>query len=559
MEEERILNLPVEDYPPDGVLQEKWSKRLQRRRRVSRNGKGVDFASPSPELFPDQARACECISRAPTRRGAVLSIKVGGGKTLISLLAGTILGAKKVLILLPARLRDQNLRDQKEWSPKFRVHPEITLLSYEMLSRPESADLLEELDADLVILDEAHNVASFKSARTKRVFRFFKDRPDCRAIVMSGTLTSKSLNDFSHLVELALRDGSPIPTSYYVRERWAAVIDSRSEFSSNDWAQIRWMVDKKHWNSTESERQKHARLAFQKRFQSTPGIIVSRDRSIGCSLVYTPWDPSPSPKITDALAEVRRTWTLPDGTELVTAIEWTRALKQISLGFFYRWVWPDGEPDWEWLEARRAWHATARNVISLGKRGMDSPARVNRQAEQGNLSRAVLEVWDRWEAQKHKDPPPTESVWICESVIRQIVSHTKDRRAIIWYQSIAVGEKLEEMGIPLGIPDRSTLCALSISKFGEGVDGLQYLFSDQLIVESPSSGRRWEQTVGRTHRHGQEAHTVEVEWALLPPFSHAFQRAITDAEYIFSTTGSRQKLLYGTHANPWDPDLTGGT
>ena len=85
-----------------------------------------------------------------------------------------------------------------------------------MLSRPESADLLEELDPDLIILDEAHNVASFKSARTKRVFQFFRDRPDCRAIVMSGTLTSKSLNDFSHLVELALRDGSPIPTSYFV-------------------------------------------------------------------------------------------------------------------------------------------------------------------------------------------------------------------------------------------------------------------------------------------------------------------------------------------------------
>ena len=114
------------------------------------------------------------------------------------------------------------------------------------------------------------------------------------------------------------------------------------------------------------------------------------------------------------------------------------------------------------------------------------------------------------------------------------------------------------MGIPLGIPDRSTICALSISKFGEGVDGLQYLFSDQLIVESPSSGRRWEQTVGRTHRHGQEAHTVDVEWTFLPPFSHAFQRAITDAEYIFSTTGSRHKLLYGTHANPRHPDVTAG-
>ena len=130
MEEVCFMNLHGEHYPQDAVLQEKWSKLLQRRRRVSRNGKGVDFASAPPELFPDQARAFECISRAPTRRGVVLSIKVGGGKTLISLLAGTILGAKKVLILLPARLRDQNLRDQREWSSKFRVHPEITLLSY---------------------------------------------------------------------------------------------------------------------------------------------------------------------------------------------------------------------------------------------------------------------------------------------------------------------------------------------------------------------------------------------------------------------------------------------
>lgn len=550
LDEERILNLPVEDYPDN--LVETWTGELQT---VRSRVRGDD-----PPLFPVQAEFCEALSRAPDRRGVVASVSVGDGKTLMSLLAGTVLDAKKVLILLPASLRKQNLEDQARWKPIYKVHPNITLCSYEKLSHPNHAFILDEIGADLVIMDEAHSIASSNSTRTKRIFNYFKSRPKTRAIVMSGTLTSKGLNDYAHLVELALRQGSPLPTSFAIRERWCAVLDPFGEFTDNDWSQIRWLVGEAVGGMR--ARKRAAQLAFQKRFKSAPGIVVSSSENrVNASLVYASWTPETAPEIETALDSLRRTWTLPNGDEIADALEYSRAQKQISLGFYYVWVWPDGEPDFPWLETRCAWMATVRNIVAFGRPGMDSPALVARAAEQRRLSVNVLSVWDEWEAHRHKDPPPTETRWLSDAPLREAVEWTKEQPPLIlWYRSRAVASKLEELGIRVftpgsAPPSSAETCALSISSYGQGIDGLQYLFSNQLVLEPASSGRSWEQMVGRTHRTGATADVVNVHFYAALAFQSAMIKAKTEAKYIERTTGTRQKLVYGSFGDSSDQDL----
>ena len=81
LDEERILKLPGENLGPDDSLVVKWSNALA--------------IPPAPFLFASQARFCESLSRAPERRGVVASVAVGEGKTLMALLAGTVLKANQ--------------------------------------------------------------------------------------------------------------------------------------------------------------------------------------------------------------------------------------------------------------------------------------------------------------------------------------------------------------------------------------------------------------------------------------------------------------------------------
>jgi len=123
---------------------------------------------------------------------------------------------------------------------------------------------------------------------------------------------------------------------------------------------------------------------------------------------------------------------------------------------------------------------------------------------------------------------------------------------IVWYQSRAVEEALRERdmmvyGAGQNPPMQGHTCAMSIAAHGVGKN-LQHGWSKQLILETPSSGKVWEQLLGRTHRPGQEADVVEaVVYQHTRAYSGALCKSVEDAEYIQDTTGSRQKLLFCTY------------
>lgn len=78
---------------------------------------------------------------------------------------------------------------------------------------------------------------------------------------------------------------------------------------------------------------------------------------------------------------------------------------------------------------------------------------------------------------------------------------------------------------------------------GEGKN-LQH-WSKNLFVAPPSSGKTWEQVLGRTHRAGQQADEVVADvWLHAEELRASFIQARADARYIEATLGSRQKLCY---------------
>ena len=107
---------------------------------------------------------------------------------------------------------------------------------------------------------------------------------------------------------------------------------------------------------------------------------------------------------------------------------------------------------------------------------------------------------------------------------------------------------LQAFGVPTfweGVPniESSPTVALSLRVYHEGKNFLTP-WSDQLILQPPSSGAVWEQLLGRTYRPGQESPHVKASvYYHVHPNHESFQRAVRRARYIQGNTLQPQILL----------------
>lgn len=514
-------------------------------------------------LKPIQNLALHWIEQ---KRGLVGPLAVGAGKTLLSLLAAPVMGAKRPILLIPPALQIPLRYEMERLSKHFTLPKNLYIIPYSQLSVARSTALLEDIKPDLVIADEAHNLRSSDAARTKRVLRYFDNFPTTRLIALSGTLTAKSLKDYNHLCRLALGNGSPVPLSEADLVAWANVLDSDGEPTERDWsifaafADVRGVplsgVDRER--GVISPRQDAAREAFRDRFNATPGVVATREASVSCSLNFYRRAITTPDEVVLALDELQRTWTRPDGEEMDSALSLWRLGMQISQGFYLRWVWPGGIPDKEWMEARAAWHREVRAVLARNLTGMDSPLLVWNAVERGALDYPSIGwAFRKWKEQKHKPAPPTETVWISDYMVRDALAWLKAHpKGLVWHNDLATETALRAAGVPtFGAGQVPALdgslggMGLSIRVHGTGLDRLQYHHHENLVLSFPSSGKTCEQMIGRTHRQAQEADEVGVWY-----YGHtvAAQQAVTTARnrarYIEQTQGSPQKLVYGTWA-----------
>lgn len=491
------------------------------------NGKG--------QLRPVQSLA---LHDAGVIGGLLAPIKVGGGKTLISFLLPEVMRAQKPLLLLPAGLVEKTKRDQQRYSKDWRVSRHLRIMSYEMLGRLSSENFLNLYKPDLVIADEAHRLKNKKAACTRRVKRYLQGHPDCKFIAMSGTLIKHGIADVAHLAAWALGEQSPFPLEEGTVNEWSGAIDVQT----NPLLRVGPGV----LGST----QEAAREWLRDRLENTPGVVCSLGGGVSCSLQIRYVEHPVNEATESNFQTLRRTWCRPDGWALSQAVEIWRVARELAAGIHYAWD-PFGPP--EWLSARKAWAAFVRETIRHS-RALDSELAVRTAVEAGDLEDDG--VLDAWLAIKDTFKINSIPVWHDDSCLRFCEQWAKDRPGIVWVEHAFFAEELSRRtGMPyfrekgfdsrgkyIESEDGKRSIIASTDACGTGVN-LQYAFSRNLFVSMMGCADA-EQIIGRTHRDGQEADTVEVD-IIRTCLEHdaSMRKALEEARMVTDTVGDTQKLL----------------
>jgi hypothetical protein len=509
-----------------------------------------DFRRPGStmRLLPIQSAA---LIEAALMNGLFAPIGCGDGKSLITYLLPTALDSKKAVLLIPPALRDKVKREVREVYGKHFNLPmdRITVVAYSELSSANTADVLDRVEPDLIIADECHMLAHASAARTKRFRRYMKEHPECRFCGLSGTIASRSIKNFSHLIELALRKSSPLPHGWREVTNWAGALDVKPEFIMRPGALKRLCGPEAGGPEGED-----VRGGFRRRFIESAGVVSSTDSEVvGASLVIRKIKTVIPDVVALALDEVREKWSI-NGDEHADIMSHLTALKQVACGFYYRLLWPGGVPDYEWLDARRAWYEAADAKLKSARAGMDSHLLLSRAVESGGWD---CPAWWDWKAVKDRPEPPRETIWIddylCRDALKRANEYADDKEpCIIWCEHIAVGEKLAELsGVPYygegtdAEPTKHRVLIASRRVQGIGKN-LQYHYSRNIFTLL-CGGKDMEQTLARTHRLGQKADEVYADWyAHTTELEAQMISAQADARFQESLSG-KQRLLYATH------------
>jgi hypothetical protein len=550
---ERILEIPRR--PSDFSLHEDQTDKYKRPEGTMR-------------LWPIQSAI---LVEAARVNGILGPVGVGHGKTLASLLVGAAMNARMIVLLVPPQLRAQLLQHD---IPMLNKHWKLPLdrmrvIAYSELSNARTADLLDTLAPDLIVSDECHNLRHPTAARTKRFLRYMKEHPECRFVGLSGTITRRSLRDYQHLSELALRKNSPLPNHHPTLMDWALALDVSKKEPMPPGALLKLCspqelqeIGRAHGSF---ETQKPLRHAFRRRLVETSGVVATEESALGTSLVITGLRPLVPAEVQVAIEKLHRTWEI-DDEELIDALSVARVGRQLSGGFFYRWVWPEGKKDYEWLEARKNWNKEVREILKRSKKGLDSPMLITNAILRGEFE---SHTWEAWAAVKgrYNPTPPTETIWISKFLVEKAIhwgreTCHKTQPGIIWYESDAFGREVAKMGdLPFFGPGTKAseelarvnaqhMPVIVCSRMAHGTGKNLQQYCRNLFTAPSTGGVDWEQTIARTHRPGQEADDVFVDVYLhTDDMEAAYVSAVRDARYIEQTQGQKQKLLYAERIN----------
>lgn len=519
------------------------------------------------DLLPIQAQG---LSEAMDEQGLVGAIGVGHGKELLCQLLPLVMpNCKMAILFIPADMRESFALDWHFYGQHWRQPnliggssytpgiPRLKVVAYSTLSREKFTAELAKWQPDLIIANEGHNLCGLGSVRTGRVVNYCADHPECRFVVVSGTLTKRALKDYAHLSSMALGEGSPLPTNENTLKEWGFALDAdQKKLTALPGALL-----------TFCKPGEHVREGFQRRLRETKGVIVTTENAIGTSLSLHERRISQVPEsILKTLDAVRLTGTRPDGEEMIEASDVQRCLREIASGFYYHWIFPHKEPanliD-EWFRIRQLWHREVRDLLKNPKPYLDSPLLAIRAAirhehgYEGDLPTWQSEYWRPWKNIRKQVYHETEAVWIDSYLASDAAVFAKNTSSLIWYTNQAFGEKVRELSglvqygggpeasreILRETGERSVLASMKAHGQGKNLQ----MFSKNLICECPPDAALWEQLIGRTHRRGQLADEVQVYlYRHTDEVRKAFDKAEDLAMYVQQTTGNKAKILYAS-------------
>lgn len=349
-----------------------------------------------------------------------------------------------------------------------------------------------------------------------------------------------------------------------------------------------------------------ARQGYQRRLRETPGVVCSPEKNLDCSLVVRRVRVDPGPQMLQYFDRLRqKPWTTPNGDILSTPMDVWRVARELACGFCYRWSPP---PPKEWLAARGTWNffvgeilqpdgklhdqykhlhldsafQVAQAVVGRKKHIQESPyvenLREDEYDSEGDMLEpsvvalpameilsptitdpAIQEAYRNWANIRGSYKINTVAEWYSTAMLDYCVEWAKKAGSgIIWVEHRAFGERLAEMlgtgfcsnggldkngkAIELYAREKKTVVAsVAANKVGRNLQA----YNKNLLVTITPVGWIMEQVLGRTHREGQEADTVYVDWvSACDEQESGFYQMLADAQYIEQTTGQSQKLLY---------------
>lgn len=578
-------------------------------------------------LMPGQAAAVLAYNLLG---GGLFPLGVGQGKTLVSLLIAELAyrsGITKSIIFLPSQVYPQlMLHDlphyrrkvtlsvpfigmgdasptQRRRSARSRIAA-CHVMPYSTLSTRDAEDLLTSIAPQLVIADEAHNLKNSKAARTKRVQRLLRETSP-QLVAMSGTITSKSIMDYWHLISHALHLNSPLPLLPPLALAWAALIDANAEHNTSSSTSgpimplVRWANH--HFPEEKLPENVHGfRRAYKLRLVSSPGVVASGDADIGTSLILSNttaqvgdgvegWD-----RLNSMILDLRTKRITPVGDEIEHAIHAWKWAYELSAGFYNELYWPSPEQvakrarcavaqaeellerAFDHHELQQEYHRALRKWLSTRSRPrLDTPMLVGLDMHNHgarNVGEALYTAWRDMKLAEFDGMPERLSrpIRVCpykiDAAVRWAAELEKGEGALIWYWHNEIGswlfEELEKAGLnPLHCPagpegntsiidpanhNRPIVASIGAHGTGKNLQALRR----QIVVQWPRSAVAAEQMLGRVHRTGQTADELVVE-RLDTTWVDAlnFAACLNDAAYIHFTA-VRQKLMYASYINP---------
>lgn len=562
-------------------------------------------------LRPVQAWA---LLELRTERGMFGSIGMGWGKSILDILAALALdGCELALALVPPSLLGQLVKDYQHLSqhfrvPSIRVHgakpwscqvppepgpdgrprhaPLLHVLPYSRLSSADASTFIEALAPDLIVADEMQNIGDRNSARTRRVMRYMANAEaqgkDVRFAGMTGTITDSGLEDYWHLLILALREGAPLPLDELEMQEWCRAIDPST-----------WPAEAGALDELDSSGD-HVQTKYYRRLVETAGVISTVAPSTDVRVEISECVPAAGVprEVSRLIDDVRTSWMRPDGLEFFEdkIAQW-RCLHNLACGFYYRWVFTRGtDPEIDrYLLCRKAWNREVRDVLAENRPRMDSPllcARAAQRFAEGVPETADAPTWDSWAWEGYAEVQDTvdyysEAVRVDDFLARDAARWAVDQAAaddaaIVWYESTDLGAWISEIATELGgdCPvldggpdagermdaergDRSIVA--SIKSHGTGRDGMQYKFSQSRFCQPFASPAGWEQAIARLARPGQDRDVRIGIYSHTPELKNSLKQARERALYVQRTTGALQRMLVGQPAPDDDPGESAGT